>query len=113
MHMHIGAGKEHVIPRAKEEPRDRPYTNMGLLNWLHDRRVVDLQNQLKLMASDIKVMQAHADLIETKFNSLNAKLSRKTAPKEEEPEEMGDLEEMIKAFGGELPIELRQKYKKP
>lgn len=113
MHMHIGARNGTTFPALKKGGEILPHIYMGLLNWLHDRRVVDLQNTVKLMASDLKVLQGHQDLLETKFNSVNAKLSRRSAPKEEESDEGSELEELIKSFGGELPIELRQKYKKP
>lgn len=70
------------------------------------RKIEELKLQMLTLATKVNLLETDIANLRGKFNQ---RLSGKKA-REEEPEEL-DIDEIRKAFGGDTPIELAEKYK--
>lgn len=84
---------------------------MGLINWWKDKR-------LNEMIADIKRCEARINTLEMNFASMINRMNRilgsrkRQSEEEDEEDQGGNMEQIIKAFGGDVPIEMREKYKR-
>lgn len=97
---------------------------MGLINWFKDKIILSLEHDVKLLQADIARLDSELDSMRSSIASVRRqgyKRAKKDDDDEDDDEDSGDgysEKQMLKdlaavraAFGGELPIELREKYK--
>jgi len=78
---------------------------MGLFNWLHDRRVVEIQNTIKLIESELRILHSRIDTLESHIASLRGHINRLKdapakklrAPRDDEDDEE-EINPEVKAF---------------
>lgn len=86
---------------------------MGLINWFKDKVILSIEHDLALLKARMEGFELNIEQMKAQIISVRQKAYRK---KEEETDldsatqTLKDLEEVRRAFGGDLPIELREKY---
>lgn len=82
-------------------------------------RYAKIKQELTDLHSEITKLKATVDSLEQQFRSLrgyNARIQRGNKEKlesmEDEEEDDSSYDSIVKAFGGDVPIELREKYKR-
>jgi len=81
-----------------------------MFKWLRDTRYADVQ-------AELKILKAQMEGFETNLRSLRglinqSKYHEKTLQKDDAPSEEGMNEALIEAFGGMVPVELAERYKR-
>lgn len=85
-----------------------------MFRWLKDARYADVQIELKQLKAEIDLIHSKIETMQTHMNSLRGFVNRKTGKwrneEEEEENPLNDIEAIKRAFGGDLPVELKGLY---
>lgn len=83
------------------------------MNWIKDKAFRSLEHEVMLQNAKMETLELQIARLKSEIQSVRSKLwrSRDSESYEETKEEDG-YAEIVKAFGGEVPFELRQKYNK-
>lgn len=84
---------------------------MGLINWFKDKVILSLEHDLALLKARMEGFELNIEQLKAQIISVRQKAYRKKEEFESDTDQVAkDLEEVRRAFGGDLPIELREKY---
>ncbi len=83
---------------------------MGLINWLKDKVVMQLEHDIRLMRADIEGINAQMETLRSQIASVRT-MKRRKSEENEEIDSDTDLSAIRKAFGGDIPIEFSQRMK--
>lgn len=88
---------------------------MGLINWFKDKAFRQLEHQVALQDARMEAIELRMQQLKGQIISVRRTKSRdeddEQRPENPNNQMMKDLEEVRRAFGGDLPIELIEKYK--
>lgn len=84
---------------------------MGLINWIKDKYFLTLEHEVKLLKAEIITIYAELERNRSTLASFRSKLWR-DPPKQETSDPQTDFAEIQRRFGGDVPIELAEKYNK-
>jgi len=82
---------------------------MGLINWFKDKVVMSMEHDIRLIKAEMQGYQMQIEQLKSQIISLRQK---KYQQQEENISPQASLDEIQRAFGGQLPIELAEKYKR-
>jgi len=79
---------------------------MGLINWFKDKVIQQLEHDFLLLRAEIEALKMQLETMKGQIIGLRASRYRKA----DEDNNNVDIDEIRKAFGGAIPIELRENY---
>lgn len=81
--------------------------------FLQDRYRIILEGELKRIEGELTLLRGEFEILKTNMANLRGMVNRKLSGNkaEEEGPNVSDMDAIIKAFGGQVPIELTEKYK--
>lgn len=86
---------------------------MGLLSWIQSKKqIFVLQQQMALLEAYIEGIDLRLENLKNQIISVRQRGYKSKNEASDEPQSSdSDLREIMNAFGGQLPIELAEKYK--
>lgn len=88
---------------------------MGLINWLKDKIILQIEHDVKLLQADIKRLESMMEGLDSKIISVRQRAYKQQKSSEEEdngPSLAQEIQQMKEMFGGSLPIELQERLKR-
>lgn len=88
---------------------------MGLINWFKDKIIYRMEHDIALMAARMEGFELQIDQLKAQIASVRQRSYKQSEPQPDqsnnEPSSK-DWDEIRTAFGGSIPIELVEKYKR-
>jgi predicted nuclease with TOPRIM domain len=82
--------------------------------WNKGKRIENLEHEVQEVKHKIAFLEQVNSLFETNLRSMRGRMNQKVGKldaTEEESSSSSDIDEIAKAFGGSVPVELVEKYK--
>lgn len=87
---------------------------MGLINWFRDKAFLKLEHDVAILNTKIEALEMQIETLKSQISSVRAMKRNKIAQGDDEERldgYQGIIDDVRKAFGGDLPIEM-QNYKR-
>jgi len=85
---------------------------MGLINWFKDKVILHIEHDLALLSARQDGMDMRVEQLQSQIISIRQKRNNVKPEQEEGISQKDAYDQIVKAFGGDVPIELLEKYKK-
>ncbi len=86
---------------------------LGLINWFKNKVILSLEHDVEMLKVRCDGLDMQIQGLKSQINSVRTMKRRKVEESgEDEDSDFSEVEKIRQAFGGDIPIELVEKYNK-
>lgn len=85
---------------------------MGIINWFKDKIILKMEHDIALLYAKMDGLEMQIENLKGQIQSVRTMRRKKLSEEGEEEGENPNLDEIRKAFGGDIPIEFSERMRR-